>query len=203
MGSRFWTILLAEIRLMLKRQKWWWYAVALGLFIAILVVRSREGPLYLLFSVSWLWPILLWSALGNRENRNQTCQIIFSAAHMLRRQLPAMWLAGVMVAMMTGAGYALRMMFAGQWNQLVAWIIGALFVPSLALVLGVWTGSGRLFEVVYVVIWYLGLSKGVRIFDYKGMYSESVEGGVPLFYLLIVIVLLIFAVIGRWRQIHG
>jgi len=39
---------------------------------------------------------------------------------------------------------------------LLAWISAALFIPSLPLALGVWSNNHKLFEVLYVTMWYLG-----------------------------------------------
>ena len=36
----------------------------------------------------------------------------------------------------------------GDWRGLLAWLTGALFIPTLALALGVWSGSSKLFEIV-------------------------------------------------------
>ncbi len=92
--SRFLTILSAEIRLLLKGQRWWWYFVAAGLIIASAAVPdpSARG---MLLGCAWIWPILLWSSMGIREVQHQTHQLLFSAPHPISRQLPAVWLAGL------------------------------------------------------------------------------------------------------------
>lgn len=52
--------------------------------------------------------------MGNREVFLKTHQLIFSAAHPLRRQLPATWLPGILVTIVTGSGVGARMAAAGQ-----------------------------------------------------------------------------------------
>jgi ABC-2 type transport system ATP-binding protein len=104
-------VLLAELQLMLKRQRWWWYVVAAGLLIASLANPAQDARRELLPWV-WLWPILLWSAMGTREARHETDELVFSAAHPLRRQFPAAWFAGVIVAVLMGSGVALRLLLA-------------------------------------------------------------------------------------------
>ncbi|MFN2109547.1 MAG: ABC transporter permease, partial [Anaerolineae bacterium] len=59
---RFGTVLQAELRLMLKGQPWWWYAVAGGLIIASAVMPLEVAATVLAFA--WLWPILVWSPMG-------------------------------------------------------------------------------------------------------------------------------------------
>src|SRR6185295_7188247 len=108
-GSRrfsFLSMLKAELRLLLKGRRWGWYLVAAGLFVAGLAV-PEEGRRIVL-PLTWIWPILLWSSLGGRESRFATDGLVFSAAWPLKRQLPATWLAGVLLALATGAGVGLR-----------------------------------------------------------------------------------------------
>jgi len=197
----FGRMVLGELRLMLKGQRWWWYVVALGLAIA-----AASSPLdvvrqYLL-PAAWLWPFLVWSPLGNREARHRTEQMVFSAAFPLRGQLPAAWIAGLIVALATGSGVALRLLLAGQWSALLAWAVGAAFIPALALALGVWSGSSKLFEVVYFLLWYAGPMNQVPALDYLGATDEAVTTGIPLVYLALTLLLLGLAFAGRQRQMH-
>ena len=198
---RLWRVLKAELRLMIAECRWWWYIVIAGLNIAALAV-PEAAVRQILQAVAWLWPILLWSAMGSRELRHGTQQIVFSVAHPVRRQLLAVWLAGVCVAFLTGAGFAAQRILAGQWTALAAWAVGALFIPSLALALGTWSGSSRMFEVVYLFLWYLGPMNRVPLFDYMGVTSEALAMRIPLYYTAITVLLLGLSVIGRRRQIY-
>jgi hypothetical protein len=82
---------------------------------------------------------------------------------------------------------------------LAAWGSAALFIPSLALALGVWSSSSKLFEVVYMIWWYVGPVNQVRYLDFLGS-GELVSPGVLLVYWVGTILLLILAVLGRRRQ---
>jgi len=191
----------AELRLMLKGRVWTWYMVALGLIIGGVFAPPGIGRLYLL-PVSWIWPVLIWSGMGIREKRFGTAQIVFSCPHPVRRQLPAIWLAGVVVALLTGSGVALRLIAGGEWYALVAVGIGALFVPSMALALGVWTGSSKLFEVLYLLLWYGGPMNQVPFIDYLGATDAGLSMGVCWWFLGVTLVLLTLAVAGRWRALR-
>jgi hypothetical protein len=165
--TRFWQLVVSELRLMLKGQRWWWYAVALGLLIASAVspnVAARQGVL----TAAWLWPALVWSQMGAREAHYATRSLIFSSARTLHRQLPAVWVAGFIVALLTSGGYALRLLGNADWQGLLAWFAGALFIPSLALALGVWSGTSKPFEAIYTVWWYLGPLNHAPGFDFIG-----------------------------------
>lgn len=198
----FGRMVLGELRLMLKGQRWWWYVGALGLAIAGLFSPLPVVRQYLL-PAAWIWPLLIWSPLGNREARHRTAQMVFCAAFPLRGQLPAAWIAGLAVALATGGGAALRLLVAGQWGALLAWAVGAAFVPALALALGVWSGSSKLFEVVYFILWYSGPMNRFPALDYLGATDEAVATGMPLWYLAVTLALLAAALVGRRRQLHA
>ena len=195
-------LLTAELRLALKGYRWWWYAVAGGLLIAQFVapLNISRGPL-LVFA--WIWPILVWSALGTREARFGTEQLLFSCPRILPRQLPAAWMAGVVVAALTGLGAAVRLALAGQHAGLLAWVAGAMFVPSLALALGVWGGTSKFFEGLYTALWYVGPMNRVPGLDFTGSASGPRAGRDAVIYLGVAAILLGAAFFRRAHQLRG
>jgi hypothetical protein len=154
-------------------------------------------------ALAWIWPLLLWSPLGTRESRFDTAGLVFSAAHPLSRQLPAAWTAGVLLALATGGGVALRLALEGDWKGIGAWLVGALFIPTLALALGVWSGSSKPFEAIYLVLWYIGPLQKTPVLDFMGAVPKAVEEGVPLAVLAATALLGAAAVAGRRRQLVG
>ena len=193
----FFRILISELKLLLKGRRWWWYAVAGGLIIASLV-SSPENVRAFVLPIAWLWPILIWSNLGSREIRHNAQQMVFSSATPLLRQLPASWLAGFSLAVLTGSGAALKLLSAGDGIGLLAWISGVLFIPSFALALGVWSNSNKLFEVSYVSIWYLALN-GLQEVDFFGVNSN----GNISFFIPFSVALIVIAWFGRARQLQN
>ena len=200
--SGFWRLLATELRLALKGYRWWWYAVAGGLLIAQFAapLNAARGPL---LAVAWLWPIFAWSALGARESRFGTQQLVFSCARILPRQLPAAWLSGVLVATFAGLGAGVRLALAGQGTGLIAWAAGALFIPSLALALGVWSGTSKFFEGLYTALWYTGPLNRVPGFDFTGSASGPRAGRYALLYLSLTLILVAAAFFRRARQLRG
>ncbi len=169
---RFPQLVASELRLMLKGKAWWWYTVATGLLIAEVSspqVAARQGVLL----AAWIWPITIWSQMGCREKRAATEPLLFSSPGALTRQLPALWTAGVVVAILTGGGIGIRLLLSGDWHSLAAWVSAALFIPSLALVLGIWSGSGIPFEALYTAWWYMGPAHQVPGLDFMGTTPAS------------------------------
>jgi hypothetical protein len=186
-----------EFTLMTKGLRWWWYAVAAGLLVTEFVSPKTEvwqGALL----AAWIWPVLVWSQMGCRESRHATESLIFSGERVVYRQLAALWTAGVMVALATGAGAGIRLLLSSNWQMLASWLAGALFIPSLALALGVWSGSSKLFEALYTVWWYVGPLHHIPGLDFLGGTRASSS---PVLYLSLVAGLLFAACLGRRRQV--
>ena len=196
-GFTFIRVVISELKLLIKGQPWWWYVIAGGLFIASLISPPESIRAYIL-PITWLCPVLIWSGLGNREFRHNTNQLVFSSAAPLTRQLPATWFAGFVITAITGGGAAIKFLSAGDTASLIVWLSAALFIPSLALALGIWSNSSKLFEVTYISMWYLAMNR-LDAVDFFGVNSNGNVG----FFIPLSIALIVFAFIGRARQIRS
>ncbi|MGO9087125.1 MAG: hypothetical protein ACLQBK_18045 [Candidatus Sulfotelmatobacter sp.] len=191
--SRFLQLVISELRLMIKGRRWWWYAGAAGMLVGQIVSPDpsvRGGFLV----AAWLWPIFLWSQMGCREAGYATSPLLFSSERSLSRQFPALWSAGVLVALLTGVGVGIRLALAADWHSFAAWLAGALFIPSLALALGVWSGASKAFEAIYTVWWYAGPAHQMPGFDFMGTTPASSS---PVLYALAALALLAISYWGR------
>lgn len=153
-GSDFGAIVLAELRLLLNGMSFWWYAVAAGLGIACLAANAQAQSIVL--GLAWIWPMLQWSQLGTREAAYDTEQFVYPTLHPIRRQLVAQWIAGILLALLAGSGSLLHWIAAGSAPGVSGVVVGAIFIPTLALACGALSGTTRLFEIVYLVLWYVG-----------------------------------------------
>ncbi|MEE2048800.1 hypothetical protein Q7689_36295, partial [Nocardiopsis tropica] len=116
--------------------------------------------------LAWIWPVLVWSGLGTRA-RLVGLDVLFASYPRAAARFLAEWTAGVAVAALVGAGPLVRMVASGDAAGASAWAAGALFVPGLALALGVVSRVGRPFQAVYPLLWYLVLN-GVSPVDFLG-----------------------------------
>jgi hypothetical protein len=194
----FMGILTAELRLVSKHLHWVYYLVAAGLIVACLSCPLHIVRTYLL-PIAWLWPLLLWSQMGSREHLSGAWQMVFSAPQPIRRQLPATWLAGILIAAITGSGAAVKFAALGAWMSLFAWAAGVLFIPALALMLGVWTNSRRMFEMVYLLWWYMAFN-GIAALDFMGTTQGTLDRGNPWLFLGLTPVLFLLSLVGRQRH---
>ncbi len=200
--NTFGLLLAAELRLALKGFSWWWYAVAAGLLVA--QIFSPLGVARgMLLGTAWFWPILVWSAMGTRESRFGTRGLLFSSPRILLRQLPTCFLAGFVVAAIAGAGVAVRLLLAGQYAGLAAWLAGAFFLPSLALASGIVSGTSKLFEALLTILWYVGPMNHTPGLDFTGAANGPLVIHYAFVYTAISAALLAFAFFARSRQLRS
>jgi hypothetical protein len=193
-ANLFLGVLFAELRMLLNCRRWWWWLGIAGLNIAIIVCPITITKLYLL-PVAWLWPLPIWSEMGNRERKNNTDQMVFSSPRPVLRQFPATWLAGILVTMLFGIAGAVVFLINGDLLGMVGWIGGVIFIPTLALALGVFSSGSRLFEVVYLFLWYMGPYQKIPVFDFIT--------GAPQIYLMGSVGLLLLAAFWRGKQVRA
>ena len=196
---RMFSLIRAELQLLLRRHGIWWRLAALGLIVASAVVPISAGRDFL-WPLAWLWPILVWSSLGTRETRYNTLPILFSTPHPLLRQLTATWISGVIVTAIVTSGMALSLVLHGEMTALVAWMIGVVFVPSMSLATGTLTGSGKMFEILYMLLWYGGLMNHVPPLDYAGTLNDGSSLAIAGWYLMFGVLFFVAAVLARWRS---
>jgi len=191
----------AELRLTFKGLGWLWYVVAAGIIVSALFVPLNIARLVVL-PLAMVWPVLVWSSLGVREVQYRTAPIIFALPHPLRRQLLMAWLVGMLIALVMGSTVIVRLALVGDWGSSLAALIGALFVPSFAVALGCWSGTSKLFQAIYLFVWYLASVQGVFFVDFMGHFPQVVALGIPWIVALVTIGLLIAAAFGRQRQVR-
>jgi len=187
---------LAEFRLLLRGHGWWWYAGAAGLIAACLfspIDVARSG----LIVAAWLWPLLAWSHLGTREAQFSTGTLIFSAPRAMPRQLLASYVAGVLLALLTGSGLAMHLLWLRDFTALAPWVAGAFFIPALALALGVVAGTRKPFEALYTAWWYIGPLHHIRPLDFMGTTAQS---STPAGYFFSAALLVLIAYL--WRKVR-
>lgn len=191
----------SELRLTLKGLPIFWYITAAGLILANALLPLDLARLVSL-PLAWVWPVLLWANLGAREITFHTNPLLFSVPYPLRRQLSITWLSGLVITLLMGLPILARLLLAGNLPALGATLVGALFIPSLALALGCWSGTPKLFQAVYLFGWYLATVQGVIALDFMGHIPTIETTALPLVYFALTIVLLAAAVLGRQRQLR-
>jgi hypothetical protein len=82
----------------------------------------------------------------------------------------------------------------GDLPGLAGWMGAVIFIPSLALALGVFSSGSRVFEVVYLFLWYMGPYQKIPVLDFIT--------GAPQVFLVAATGLLLLSAYWRGRQVR-
>jgi hypothetical protein len=198
-------LLAGEARILVQgTPRWWWLAAAVinaaSLAVPASIVKPAGAGTALLLSAAWIWPALIWSRLGTQRHENGLGTLLgaYPGAY---RQVAAEWAAGLLVTALTGLGPLLRMAASGDGPGVAAWIAGALFIPALALLLGTASRTHRMFQALYVILWYAAVNQ-VKAADYMGtvLVNDRPAGPSPLLIAGIAIAMLTITLTIRAAQ---
>jgi hypothetical protein len=204
-GLAFGRLLAGEVRILVQGTSRWWWLVAAALNAASLavpanLVKPPGATTALLLSAAWIWPVLIWSRLGTQRRENGL-DTLLGAYPGVYRQLAAEWAAGLTLTAVAGLGPLLRMAAAADGPGVAAWIAGALFIPSLALMLGAASRTHRMFQAIYVLLWYAAVNQ-VAAADYMGtvLVNGRPAGPSPLLTAGVSLAMLAIAITTRAAQ---
>lgn len=169
-GGGFTRLLLGEIHILLQGvSRWWWLGAACIVFAGL--VAPIGAATVIMLPLAWIWPILLWSRLGTQRHEYGV-EALLGAYPRVRRRLLAEWAAGVVVTALVGVAPAIRMVLTSDGAGVAAWLGGAVFIPSLAMMLGVLARTHRLFQAGYLLLWF-AVVNGIAFVDFMGAVRES------------------------------
>jgi hypothetical protein len=112
--------------------------------------------------------------MATRETANNTGPLLFSSPQPVNRQLPAIWIGGIVVALASVSGMFGRSLVAGEWLYVLNLLVTVFFVPTAAMAMGIVSGSKKLFEVCYLTVWYVGSIDRVKVLDLLGTTQASI-----------------------------
>jgi hypothetical protein len=198
-GPRLLRLVRAELQLLLFGVNRWWYAGA-ALLLVLGAALPAEGRA-IAGGLAWIWPLGLWSALGCREALHGTATLLDSAPKPVVSRLLAQWLAGSALGLVAGGGGLVAAVAGGRPQEAAAVLVGAGFVSALAVAGGALSGSRRLFEAVYLLLWYIGPMNRVPALDYSGGAPGAAESGAPVAFAVAAAGLLAVAMAARRRAL--
>lgn len=191
-----------ELMLLVKGLKWYWLAGMAGLWIGSACYPSEHLRSYWFMLVA-IWPVLVWSKMGQRDAQYRTEGLIYHAAYPTLRLVAAAWCAGVLITALAASGVLVGRILYAEPVGLLPWALAVIFIPTLALGLGACSRTSKVFEVVYPILWYLGPfnpQNQLTVLDYLGVHSQAPVITSPLAFAGFTFLLLLGAFLGRRLQ---
>jgi hypothetical protein len=190
----FTRLLRLELKLLLKGHSTYWVMGLLTLNIIQLFI-SQQLLVSVFLPLSWLWCVLVVSQLGQIEKQANTTELITYSKKSAIQQSLASYSSAWVLLTMASLGSVLRFAAMSEWLLIIQLIIAISFTVSLAYFCGAFTGTKRMFEVLYPAIWYMGPIQAALYLDFFGVNSQvSWQAGTPYYFLAISIALLVLTV---------
>jgi hypothetical protein len=155
----------AEVALLFNGTSVWWLLGTIAL-IAVGAALPLEWTVKYVLPIALVWPLERWASLGARERRWNVTDILVSTPHPVMRSIFAQWAAGATMGIIVCAGYLARLVVAGDVSAAAACIVAVCAIAIAALACGLVTGSSRLFEGGYLIVWYLGPINHLDVVDF-------------------------------------
>ncbi|MEL7148302.1 MAG: hypothetical protein AAFO69_18150, partial [Bacteroidota bacterium] len=168
-SQNFLRLVLIELKasLTFRKQKINWLIAAMwgaSLFVPLSIAHSYLLPLMVLFSSNKM------AALGARVYQTQMIQYSKVFPGFYNRQLLTHLMAVLAWLLLLALAVTLRLIMDQSIGQVLHIITGLLFMVLLAQLLGAISKSGRLFEILLVLITYFMIN-GLPVFDYLGAFE--------------------------------
>jgi len=193
----FTRLLRLELKLILKGHSVYWFMGLLILNIIQMFV-SQALLVSLVLPISWLCCVLVISQLGQLEKLSNTSELItYSKQSSILQSFACCGAAWILLAL-ASMGSVIRFTGSAEWLLLVQMIVAISFTVSLAYFCGTFTGSKRMFEVLYPALWYIGPIQAALYVDFFGVNSQaSWQAGVPYYFVAISISLLMLTISAK------
>lgn len=186
----------AEARLSLLGMPGWWHYSAIMLSLWAIVAPGEMWRMTV-YPLAAIWPIGLWSRLGNHEIQNRTAAILFSAPRPTSTSVIAAWSSGLFGWVLVCSGVGIRSLLEGDPVLLLNWLGAGMAASGVAVALGTWTSGTRAFEAGFTALWYLGPVRHSQL-DFLGTTASSLPLAGAC--VLATAPLLLLAIVGRRVQ---
>ena len=154
-----------ELKLMFKNQNALWYVFIVWMNAWCLFSANAYDVRYT--ALPWLIvaPILIWSKMGTYEFYYNTYPLIFTTNRSISKQLLVNYSAGVFIGFTVCLAIFYKAMILGEWNLFIVTLALIFFTPALALTLGTLSRGSKLFEISFILFWYVGPLRAHPIYD--------------------------------------
>ncbi len=174
--------------------------VALALFLVLSIMAltaSQQTLLDRTLPLMFLGILIAIADIATRDAAAGMTALLYSMPKVKQDYVAAKWIAASLTAVTFVLVPLARLAFT-QPASAVSLFIGAIFTASLAIALGILTGSGKAFAGLFLLFLYLANSaRGAPGFDFAG-WSGAATNGVRIGYL-VVSMLLLAAAMTRHR----
>jgi hypothetical protein len=183
-----------EVLMLARKGSKWLWLVNIGGMISLLFVPINIGHTFILPGL-WFLQINRWSDLTTKEKTHHIHYFTYAAYQPLKRLLTSQLLAGVIIAVALAIPLIVRLSLLGNYLAIIHIVSGAIFIVSLASLLGILSGGKKLFEILFFILTYANANR-IPFTDYFGAVNPGTGSILLVIALSSMMVLLCYLIRG-------
>lgn len=193
-------MIIEEINLNLRGVSIWWFIIQGTLILNIVPVPDNIA-INSTIPAAFIVPVFVLARVGTLDTKYNTEKYLYATPNYKLNQLIAMWLSVFTLMLIIGSSTVIKVAFCGGIKNVLVLIIGIVFITSLSVFLGVVSCSSTLFEVIYILLWYIGPLNKMPYFDFLGISQGAIESRMYIVYGMLSVVMIIITIITRLNRV--
>ena|GEM_PF-4278261 len=192
-------IIKSKFKIMSALPNLWWYAIVI--ICSVGVIFAERDILYkFLIPAIWILPIFIWSKLGVIEKNFHMQDYLLTYKNYRDTELLNSITAGIIVTIVINISVIIKFLMIRNLIGVLYVLMAVFFVNALGIFIGSAFGSSTAFEMIYIILWYVGVLNGLSSLDFIGLTKNAAYTHTSAVLLLIGIVLVIMSIIIKNKR---
>lgn len=167
-----------------KGKRWLWIVNFIGMLLLVMLPLKVSHQIVL--PILWFLQVHRLSDLTIKENLHNMHYFVFSSQAPLKRLLGSQLISAIVLILIVASPLFVRYAFMGEIAQVLAIVIGGLFLVLLSAIMGLISKGKKLFEVVFFLVTYANINT-IPFVDYFGGINASTKTSIILGILIFLI----------------
>ncbi|NMM64947.1 hypothetical protein HBE96_20345 [Clostridium sp. P21] len=178
------SILKSNFKIILTSPNLYWYAILI--FCSIGVLFSKGDTLNkFLIPVIWILPIFIWSKLGTVQTDFNMENYLLTYKNYRNTEPLNFTAAGILFTILINTAVIIKFLLLHNFLGILYILMGIFFVNALGIFIGNFARSPTAFEIIYIILWYVGILNGLTSLDFLGLTTRAVMCHIPIIFLVI------------------
>lgn len=127
---------------------------------------------------------------------------LFTYENYRKSQLFSSVVAGILFTILINVSIIIRFIMLNDFLGVMYILMGIFFVNALGMFIGNVAKNSTAFEIIYTILWYVGMLNGLTSLDFLGLTKTAVSAHIPIMFFAVGIVILIDSIIIKNIRIN-
>ncbi|WP_139068484.1 hypothetical protein [Clostridium beijerinckii] len=194
------SIICSELKFMFATCSLWWYKAIILCSIGVFFAKG-ETLYKFLIPLIWILPIFTWSKLGTIQINYNMEDYLITYRNYRKAQLFDSAVAGILFSVLINISVIIKFIILNDCLGAIYILMGIVFVNALGMFIGNISKNSTAFEIIYTILWYVGMLNGLTSLDFLGLTSTAVSEQIPIVFFGVGIILLISSIMIKKNRI--